>query len=248
MCGIAGFFGNRKIDNNIINETLVSMKNRGPDFSNFYKQEYINGLSIYLLHSRLSIIDLKKRSNQPFVFGDYIIIFNGEIYNYIELKKKLLEKKIILKTNSDTEILLHYFILYGEKCVNYFDGMWSFAIFNKRTKKLFLSRDPFGEKPLYFYKSKYGFFFGSETKFIKRLSQKAFQINSAKLNQYLSFGARSLHKDNKTFYNEIFTVKNSENLVINSELNIIKKNIGNQLQALKIIRYKISMILQKIYF
>ena len=215
MCGIAGFFGNRKIDKNNIYKTLTLMKNRGPNFSNFFEKNFGDKISIYLLHSRLSIIDLKQRSNQPFVIGDHIIVFNGEIYNYIELRKRLIEKGVKLKTNSDTEVLLNYFILYGEKCVDYFDGMWAFAIFNNKTKKLFLSRDPFGEKPLYFYKDKYGIFFGSEIKFIKNLSEKDFEKNSSKINRYLSFGARSLFKDNESFYNNVFSVKNSENILVN---------------------------------
>tara|TARA_B100000965_G_scaffold32366_1_gene23935 strand:- start:21311 stop:23137 length:1827 start_codon:yes stop_codon:yes gene_type:complete len=223
MCGIAGFFGNRRIDKNNVFKTLTLMQNRGPNFSNYFEKKFGDKLSIYLLHSRLSIIDLKQRSNQPFVIGDHIIIFNGEIYNYIELKKRLIEKGVNLKTNSDTEVLLNYFILYGEKCVDYFDGMWAFAIFNRKTKKLFLSRDPFGEKPLYFYRDKYGIFFGSEIKFIKNLSGEDFEKNSSKINRYLSFGARSLFKDNETFYNNVFSVKNSENLFINSKLKITHK-------------------------
>ena len=223
MCGIAGFFGYKKIIKGVINKTLISMKNRGPDFCNYFQHSYENNLSIYLLHSRLSIIDLKKRSNQPFILDKYIIVFNGEIYNFIDLKKKLINKGIILKTNSDTEILLHYYKLYGENCVDYFDGMWSFAIFNTDTKKLFLSRDPFGEKPLYFYRDKCGIFFASETKFIKNLSGKNFQINDKKINQYLSFGARALNKDNSTFFKEIYSIKNSENFLINRELKIKKK-------------------------
>ena len=223
MCGIAGFFGNKKIDNSVVSHTLTTMYNRGPNFSDHIKYEYNNGLSIYLLHSRLSIIDLKFRSNQPFTKGDYIIIFNGEIYNYIELKNKLISEGISLKTNSDTEILLNYYILFGEKCVDYFDGMWAFAIFNKKTKKLFLSRDPFGEKPLYYYKNKFGIFFGSEFKFIKKLSQDIFEVNSSKINRYLSFGARNLFKDAESFYKKVFLLKNSENFLIDDNIKITKK-------------------------
>ena len=92
MCGIAGFFGSKKISNEAINKTLIAMKNRGPDFSSYLNTKISEKNFICLLHSRLSIIDLKKRSNQPFTIGNYTIIFNGEIYNYIELKKNL-EKK-----------------------------------------------------------------------------------------------------------------------------------------------------------
>ena len=109
MCGIAGYFGKHLISKANINRTLQKMRQRGPDFSNYFSKSYPNNLFIYLLHSRLSIIDLHPRSNQPFIIGDDIIIFNGEIYNYLELKKHLLSKKVKLTTNSDTEILLQYY-------------------------------------------------------------------------------------------------------------------------------------------
>ena len=97
MCGISGFIGNKNIPRQVIFETLKLMKNRGPDFSNYFSKSLSDNKKIFLLHSRLSIIDLKERSNQPFKIGNYIIIFNGEIYNYIELRKKLTEKKLNLK-------------------------------------------------------------------------------------------------------------------------------------------------------
>ena len=152
MCGIAGYFGKNLISQISIDETLKKMRQRGPDFSNHFSKAYSNNLFIYLLHSRLSIIDLHPRSNQP------LIIFNGEIYNYVELKKHLQLKKINLITNSDTEILLQYYKLYGDKCVDHFEGMWSFAIYNIRKQELFISRDRFAEKPLYYYENKSGIF------------------------------------------------------------------------------------------
>ena len=239
MCGIAGFFGKKIIFKNIIDKSLALMKNRGPDFSSHYEKKISDEKSIYLLHSRLSIIDLNSRSNQPFIIGDYILIFNGEIYNYLELKEKLIEKGIKLYTSSDTEILLNYYIIYGEKCVDYFDGMWSFAIFDNKNKKLFLSRDRFAEKPLYYFISEEGIYFGSEISFIKSLSGKQFSINSKKINRFLSFGPRSIFKDNETFYNDIKLLGYSENLECNYKNKIrvtkywnqevkINKNISSQ--------------------
>ena len=177
MCGIAGYFGKKNISEQIIKNTLGIMKNRGPDFSNYLQFNFKNKLNLYFLHSRLSIIDLNKRSNQPFKIGNDVIIFNGEIYNYIELKEKLIKKKIKLYTSSDTEILLQYYKLYGEDCLSFFEGMWSFAIFNLNSKKLFLARDRFAEKPLYFLKENDVLFFGSETKFIKKLKNEKIEIN-----------------------------------------------------------------------
>ena len=174
MCGISGYISKKSLVNsNAIEKTLNLMKRRGPDHRNYYKNIYQNK-EVALLHSRLNIIDLKARSNQPFQDGNYILIFNGEIYNYIELKKDLIKKNYKFKTNSDTEVLIKSYIEYGEKCVDHFIGMWTFAIWDNKKKTLFLSRDPFGEKPLYYYLSSEGFFFGSEIKFIKSLCIKNF--------------------------------------------------------------------------
>ena len=180
MCGIAGFFGTKKIDTESISSTLVLMKNRGPDFSSYVTKDLGNNKFVSLLHSRLSIIDLQERSNQPFSIDDYTIIYNGEIYNYIELKKDLEKKGIKFRTNSDTEVLLQYYILYGEECVKFLDGMWSFAIYNHKKNLLFLSRDRFAEKPMYYSIQPEGIYFGSQISFIKSLSKKKFEKNEKK--------------------------------------------------------------------
>ena len=172
MCGIAGYFGKKKIDKAIIDRTLKLMKNRGPDFSNYFQKTNEKNSSITLLHSRLSIIDLSERSHQPFADDEKIIVFNGEIYNYLELKKNLIKLGEKFKTDSDTEVLLKYYKIYGENCVKYFEGMWAFAIYDQKNQKIFLSRDRFAEKPLYFLKDKDGIFFASEVKFIKSLANK----------------------------------------------------------------------------
>jgi len=202
MCGIAGFFGNKIINKVDIALTLDLMKNRGPDFSDYYENKFKKNY-VCLLHSRLSIIDLNKRSNQPFRINEYTISFNGEIYNYRELKKILIEKKIKLKTNSDTEILLWLYIIYGEKCLNLFEGMWSFAIYNNKTNEMFLARDRFGEKPLLYSYINGEFIFGSEVKFIKSLSKKKYRINNNKINNFLLYGYKQLSKDNTTFFKDI---------------------------------------------
>ena len=139
MCGISGFFLKKKnIPIKIINRTLSLMANRGPDNQKYLLRK-VKDKSLGLLHSRLSIIDLKNRSNQPMIYEDYTIIFNGELYNYIELKKILKEKGHKFSTNSDTEVIIRSYSQFGEKCVNYFIGMWSFAIWdNKKKKTLFI--------------------------------------------------------------------------------------------------------------
>jgi asparagine synthase (glutamine-hydrolysing) len=150
MCGISGsIIFEKNFNLRLIQKTLNLMKNRGPDNQSFYKNK-VNNKSVNLLHSRLQIIDLNQRANQPMTIGNYTIVFNGEIYNYRELREKLIKKNYKFKTNSDTEVLLNAYIEFGEKCVDYFIGMWAFAIWNNKKKYLFLSRDLFGEKPLYY--------------------------------------------------------------------------------------------------
>lgn len=137
MCGIAGYIGKKTIETPVIHRTLSMMKNRGPDNQDYRYIEQ-DDTRIYLLHSRLSIIDLDKRSNQPYILNDCTLIFNGEIYNHIELKEDLEKQGIKCRTTSDTEVLLRYYLLYGENCVNYFEGMWGFAIYDEGRKKTLL--------------------------------------------------------------------------------------------------------------
>ncbi|MAJ05347.1 MAG: asparagine synthase (glutamine-hydrolyzing), partial [Flavobacteriales bacterium TMED84] len=215
MCGIAGYIGKKKISKKNIFETLNLMKNRGPDFQSHTSFSH-NNFNISLLHSRLSIIDLDPRSNQPYIDNNCILIFNGEIYNYLEIKKELIESGVIFKTDSDTEVLIKSYQKFGEKCVEKLEGMWSFAIYDKIKNKFFLSRDRFAEKPLFYYKSSEGFYFASETKFLKKLVENKFTINNKHLYRYLVNGHKSLYKTEETFYNGIKEVDFATNLSISN--------------------------------
>jgi asparagine synthase (glutamine-hydrolysing) len=217
MCGIAGYFGEKRIEESTIYHTLDLMKNRGPDHR-AYKEFSLGEKSVYFLHSRLSIIDLDERANQPFTIDNCTLIFNGEIYNYVELREDLKKKGIECKTLSDTEVLLRYYLLYGENCVKYFEGMWGFVIYDKRQNKIFLSRDRFGEKPLYYYLSADGFYFGSEIKYIRSLIGKSLTINKKHLLRYLVQGYKSLYKTEETFFYETREVKYATNFIINNDL------------------------------
>ena len=159
MCGIAGFFGKNSNlpKNEYFKKCLDIMHNRGPDAQGQISKSF-KGQSLVFLHSRLSIIDLTKNSNQPFFDDEGSIIFNGMIYNYIELKKDLMAKGVVFKTKSDTEVLLKMMNIYGEKAFKYLDGMWSMAYYNFKKNQLILSRDRFGEKPLYYYNNKNQYF------------------------------------------------------------------------------------------
>ena len=220
MCGIAGYIGKEIIDKQALYKTLSLMKNRGPDHQNYRYIEH-NNTRTYLLHSRLGIIDLDNRSNQPYILGDCTLIFNGEIYNHVELRDVLEKQGIKCQTTSDTEVLLRYYLLYGEDCVSHFEGMWAFAIYDEGRRKLFLSRDRFAEKPLYYCQTKNGFYYGSEIKFIRSLmGSNPLTINNKHLIRYLVQGYKSLYKTEETFFNEIREIKYATNLVVNPDLKI----------------------------
>lgn len=159
MCGIVGIWSDirREVRQNYVDGILKKQHHRGPDNTSKLTID-----DIALGHNRLSIIDLSKEANQPLisVCGRYIIVFNGEIYNYIELKQEL--KLYDFKTHSDTEVLLACYIKYGYECVKKFNGMFAFAIYDKKEKTLFCARDRIGKKPFVYSVNNNGFYFASE--------------------------------------------------------------------------------------
>ncbi len=214
MCGIAGYIGKNPINKQKIINTLELMKNRGPDHRD-YRLFKKNNTHIYLLHSRLSIIDLDIRSNQPFIFKNYTLVFNGEIYNYIEVRKELEKLGHTFATDSDTEVLLKAYIEYGEDCVNKFNGMWAFAIWDENKQKLFLSRDRFSEKPLYYFKDISGFYFASEVKAIQSLLENKLEVDHDFLKRYLIYGYKSIYKTPQTYFKNIRELSYASNMSIN---------------------------------
>ena len=226
MCGIAGYIGKDKINSKELNLLKRKMKNRGPDNfgSNIALLENIN---VYLFHSRLNIVDLTNKANQPFIINNYLIIFNGEIYNFKKLKSELIKKGYSFKTNSDTEVLLTMYIEYKEKCVSFFRGMWAFCIWDMKKKIFFLSRDSFGEKPLFFLKNKKNFYFGSEVKYIKTLLNKKLEVNQELIKKSLLYGYKSIHKNNQTYFKNIYSVNPGESLILDYKLNLKVKKIEN---------------------
>jgi len=159
-----------------------------------------DGSHLYLLHSRLSIIDLDPRSRQPFVHGADILFYNGEIYNYLELRDKLISKGVTFDTKSDTEVLSKLLSCDGIQGVTACEGMWAFAWFEGASGQLHLCRDRFGEKPLYLYEDEEGVYFGSEPKFIFALLGRKLPINRVHLRRYLVNGYKALYKGHDTFF------------------------------------------------
>lgn len=164
MCGISGVLDyNKQTTLEVADNIIQSLKHRGPDAQKSIKYESGN-ICVFLSHTRLSIIDTSETANQPMIYKNLTIVFNGEIYNYQEIKKELIELNHSFKTTSDTEVILHAFNEWGEDSVTKLNGMFAFAIYNTTNQKLWLVRDRLGVKPLYFYQKENLMMFSSELK------------------------------------------------------------------------------------
>ena len=163
MCGIVGEirFDGRRVNSSQRDYMMKTIISRGPDSSGLYEEN-----SFFLGHRRLSVIDTSAKSNQPMIDEELrlVIIFNGVIYNFKELRTKLRKEGYSFSSNGDTEVILKSYHFYGEKCVQYFDGVFSFCIYDMKNKTFFLSRDRLGIKPLYYKLSGKAFSFSSTMK------------------------------------------------------------------------------------
>jgi asparagine synthase (glutamine-hydrolysing) len=188
MCGITGYYsftesGKTNLDK--IDDSLDSLKHRGPDGHGIYKSE-----DVVLGHVRLSIIDVSEAASQPFFSPDknFVLIFNGEIFNFPELKDELVKQGVKFNSQSDTEVLLHLFILHREKCLDKLNGFFAFAVYNVETNEVFIARDRFGEKPLLYCKNEDGLAFASELKAILPFIQASdLDIVSGKIYSHLNY-------------------------------------------------------------
>lgn len=192
MCGISGIWTNNETDQGnlpgIIEKSLRLLDHRGPDDSGHW-HDPLQGIA--LGHTRLSIIDLTKAACQPMKgpSGKTFITYNGEIYNYIELRDALLSEGITFRTKSDTEVILALYERYGVQCVGLLRGMFAFGIWDARSHELILARDRLGKKPLYYAASEKSILFASEIKALRTTHDKSlFDIDHSVIDQYLSFG------------------------------------------------------------
>ena len=202
MCGILGQINLEPLPKNKdkFNESLNLQEHRGPDDSDIYTEE-----KIIFGHRRLSIIDLDSHAKQPMVSscGNYILVFNGEIYNYQEIKQELQKKNYVFHTSSDTEVLLNAFIEYGIDCLEQFIGMFAFAIYDKKSDETFIVRDRLGVKPLYYFHDDEKFIFSSEIKSILNLNDMKKELNLNAVSSYFSFRYPIL---NDTFFKNILSL------------------------------------------
>ncbi|MDG1729353.1 MAG: asparagine synthase (glutamine-hydrolyzing) [Algibacter sp.] len=215
MCGIVGIIG-KKANASVLNKMLSTQHHRGPDFTGKCLKK-----DVALGHNRLSIIDPRPSSNQPFFSKDkrYILIFNGEIYNYIELKSKL-NSGYDFSTNSDTEVLLAAYIKWGKACLSQLNGMFSFVIWDTRSSSLFAARDRFGVKPFYYTLKEDSFYFASEIKtlfsagILKKTNNKVWA-------NYFAFGSYGM--PNESFWEGVLQLPGGHSLTYNDgEISIEK--------------------------
>jgi len=212
MCGIAGIISvdPSLISINRLKKMAEVVAHRGPDGEGFWINDKANA---GFAHRRLSVIDLSNAAAQPMHYLDrYTIVYNGEIYNYIELKEVLKKKGYLFRTQSDTEVVLAAYDCYKEECLGYFDGMFAFAIWDEKEQCLFAARDRFGEKPFYYFFGEKEFHFASERKslWISGVQKK---INQPLLLNYLVLGHTQTPVDKTiTYYQDVFSLPPSHYL------------------------------------
>jgi len=191
MCGIAGFIApeNRAQNATVIRSMAHSIQHRGPDDEGFFERYADDGnYQVHLAHRRLAIIDLHS-GHQPMCNEDgrVSIVFNGEIYNYRALRCRLIELGHVFKTDSDTETIIHAYEEYGEQCVDHLRGMFAFAIWDARNESLFIARDRFGKKPLFFAEQDGVFLFASEIKALLQFPGIKREVDLTAVWHYLSY-------------------------------------------------------------
>ena len=216
MCGIVGFTNLRREFKNeegikILNAMNKKMARRGPDESDIYFSE-----NVFIAHRRLTIID-KENGKQPMIFkfngNEYVITYNGQIYNTKEIREVLEKHGFTFKGHSDTEVLLKAFVFYGYKVVNHLNGIFAFAIWNKNKNELFMARDHFGVKPL-FYSIKNGeIIFASEVKALLEFPSIYPSIDKDGISEL--FGIGPAHTAGTTIFKDIFEVKPANYIIFN---------------------------------
>jgi len=248
MCGITGYFSDSMtISGNMFYEAHKLIKHRGPDDEGFSIINEKNEIKLYkgddtieffqnlshistlssskciIGHRRLSIIDLSEKGHQPFISdnGNYIIVYNGEIYNYKDIKGQLINKGYRFHSDTDTEVVLNSYIEWGESCFSKFNGMWALAIYDLKRNRLVLSRDRFGIKPLYYSYKEGVFCFGSEIKFIRAIIPSLNNVDELIVYDYLK--KSHLNSSEKTFFKGIKELEPAHILILEKDRIDIKK-------------------------
>lgn len=222
MCGIVGVINKKgeRVEREMIDRMNRVMIHRGPDADGVFVENNIG-----LGHRRLSIVDLSEDGNQPMYSGDekFVIVYNGEIYNYCELKEQLQEAGATFHNDTDTEVILEAYRYWGMECTEKFNGMWSFALYDREKKGIFFSRDRFGVKPLYVLDMEDKFLFASEIKCITEICPEQKIVDIVQIARYLENVQED--SDEHTFYKNIHNFPKSHNMFydLNSNRMVYKK-------------------------
>jgi asparagine synthase (glutamine-hydrolysing) len=211
MCGIAGIihFNQDTPKESSLRSMMRQMKHRGPNDDGLFIEDAV-GLGFV----RLSIIDLTPDGHQPMLSSDqrYVLVFNGEIFNYVELREELRQQGVTFQTKTDTEVLLQAYIHWGEDCMHHFNGMWAFAIYDRLKKTIFASRDRFGIKPFYYIHTDDFFAFCSEIPPLLTLLEKDPIANYQSIFDYLAFNRTD--QTESTFFNEVKKLQHGMKLIV----------------------------------
>lgn len=199
MCGIAGILSPDPAPRNRLERTLLAMARRGPDASAWVQHPF-GDRTLSLLDSRLSILDLAERSDPPFEFEGTTLVFNGELYNYLEVRESLEAEGESFSTQGDTEVFHRVLQRWGIPGLEQCEGMWAFAFFDSKRKRLWLGRDRFGEKPLFWTQAGETLAFGSEPKFLFQLLGRDLPVCQRQVLRFLILGYKSLYKKGLTFF------------------------------------------------
>lgn len=269
MCGIAGAFSpNGNIHSNHIYEMTQAAVHRGPNDEGYLlvqedsilhlvgndspmvlKMDMAEILGVnemcYLAmgHRRLSIIDLSEQGHQPMSKHGLVLVFNGEIYNYIEIRNILIEHGYDFVSNCDTEVILSAYDFWGKDCVNLFNGMWAIAIYDAKNKIVFCSRDRFGVKPFYYFQDKENFYFASEIKqLLTQISER--KLNKSVLMDYIHFLITDFTDD--TLFEGIKKLPPSHSLFLSTDSSVTKRFYVERYYDLK--NTKINRISHKDFY
>ncbi len=244
MCGITGFITQSPIKTDKYYHAHSLIKHRGPDDEGFTVAQgsnishckgddtiafynslkHINTIDkaeLIIGHHRLSILDLSEKGHQPFHFENLSLVYNGELFNYIEIREELKSNGYQFITDSDTEVVLKAYHYWQEEAFNHFNGMWALAIYNSTERSLVLSRDRFGIKPLFYSYINGVLSFASEMKFLRAFANNKLTINNKTVNNYLSTSKTNDSSD--TFWNEIQELEPARNLKFKDGLINIKR-------------------------
>jgi asparagine synthase (glutamine-hydrolysing) len=237
MCGICGIirFDNKPVQEAPIRNMMRIMKHRGPDDEGVFLE---NNLGLGFV--RLSIIDLTSAGHQPMLSNNerYVMVFNGEIFNYIELRKELEKKGIVFHTQTDSEVLLNAYIIWGEECMHRFNGMWAFVIYDRLEKKIFGARDRYGIKPFYYLNTSEYFAFASEIPPLLSLFNQKPKPDYQSIFDFLVFNRTD--QTERTFFDEIKKLQHAHSVSFSAQSSIF--NLQSSIKKWYDLRERVASI------